>query len=106
MIIKIISNLTKNYSIYYWNFLRLDIEEQDTTLRDHISPDSRLAVTSSFFATGNWYEDLKFNTGVLPEALDRIIPETCDALFEVPYRKNIPIFRANVSIGVEKNVNK
>ena len=53
------------------------ITKQDTYMRQVILPHERLTATLRFLATGRSYEDLKFSTYISPQALGRIIPETC-----------------------------
>lgn len=79
------------------NYLRMDedtyrkllklvtplIERHNTHLRECISPHERLTATLRFLATGRSYEDLKFSVIISPQALGRIIPETCQALYTV-----------------------
>lgn len=79
------------------NYLRMDedtylellilitplIQHQDTNMRRAITPHERLSATLRFLATGRNYEDLKFSTIISPQALGKIIPETCDAIYKV-----------------------
>ncbi|XP_026482095.1 uncharacterized protein LOC113389257 [Ctenocephalides felis] len=79
------------------NYLRMDeetylkllkmvsplIRRQDSIMRKAISPHEKLTATLRFLATGRSYEDLKFTTLISPQALDVIIPETCDAISKV-----------------------
>lgn len=66
------------------------IMKKDTVMRRAISPHERLAATLRFLATGRSYECLKFSTRISPQALGKIIPETCDALYKV-LRKYIEV---------------
>ena len=59
------------------------IAKQDTVMRNAITPEARIAATLRFLATGRSFEDLKFATIVSPQALGKIIPETCKAIYEV-----------------------
>ncbi|CAG9837948.1 unnamed protein product [Diabrotica balteata] len=52
-------------------------------MRPAISPHKRLSATLRFLATGRNYEDLKFSTIISPQALGKIIPETCGAIYSV-----------------------
>lgn len=79
------------------NYLRMDedtylellalvsplIKKSDTQMRPAITPHEKLTATLRFLATGRTYEDLKFTTIISPQALGRIIPETCEALYSV-----------------------
>jgi hypothetical protein len=57
------------------------IVKQDTAMRPAISPKERLTATLRFLATGRQLEDLKFCTGISPQSLGKIVPETCSAVF-------------------------
>ena len=48
-----------------------------------ITPHERRAATLRFLATGMSYENLKFSTIKSSQALGKIIPETCHAIYEV-----------------------
>lgn len=52
-------------------------------MRTAITPHERLTATLRFLVTGRSYEDLKFSTIISPQALGRIIPETCEAIYQV-----------------------
>lgn len=57
-------------------------KKQDTILRNAITPHERLTATLRYLAPGRNYEDLKFTTLISPQALGRIIPETCQAIYK------------------------
>lgn len=79
------------------NYLRMDeysyiallklvtpiIEKQNTILKSAISPQERLTTMLHYLATGRNYEDLKFSTLISPQSLEKIILETCGAIFQV-----------------------
>jgi len=52
-------------------------------MRQAVTPHERPAATLRFLATGRSYEDLKFSTIMSPQALGKIIPETCRAIYKV-----------------------
>jgi len=58
------------------------IAKQDSVMRHALTPEARIAATLRFLATGRSFEDLKFATIVSPQALVKIIPETCKAIYE------------------------
>jgi hypothetical protein len=58
------------------------IAKQDTVKRNAVTPEARIAATLRFLATGCSFEDLKLATIVSPQALRKIIPETCKAIHE------------------------
>ncbi|XP_068135717.1 putative nuclease HARBI1 [Hyperolius riggenbachi] len=58
------------------------IAKEDTWMRKSISPRQRLTATLRFLATGRSLQDLKFTTGISPQALGFIIPETCQAIID------------------------
>lgn len=78
----------------YRNYLRMDentylellhlitpqIERQDTRMRRAITPHERLSSTLRFLASGRSFEDLKYTAIISPQALGKIIPETCRAI--------------------------
>ncbi|PIO01273.1 hypothetical protein AB205_0073830 [Aquarana catesbeiana] len=59
------------------------ISRQDTCMRRAITPEQRLVATLRYLATGRSLQDLKFSTGISPQALGIIIPETCSAIIQV-----------------------
>ena len=59
------------------------ISRQDTCMRQAITPEQRLVATLRYLATGRSLQDLKFSTGISPQALGIIIPETCSAIIQV-----------------------
>lgn len=79
------------------NYLRMDentylerlslvtpmIQKNDTVMRPAITPHERLTATLRFLATVRSYEDLKFSTIISPQALGIIIPESCNAIYDV-----------------------
>ena len=54
-------------------------------MRNAISAEERLVATLRYLATGCSYEDIKFRTGISPQALGKIIPETCEAIYGARY---------------------
>lgn len=75
------------------------IKKQDTIMREGIPPEERLMVTMRFLATGRSYECLKFSTAISPQAIGRIIPETCKVIYEVLKEQYL-----KVSTGIEKRI--
>lgn len=59
------------------------IEKQNTIMRESISAEERLVATLQFLATGRSFEDLKFSCAISAQALGKIIPETCRAIYSV-----------------------
>jgi hypothetical protein len=57
------------------------IEKEDTVLRTAITAEERLAITIRFLATGRSYEDLTFSAIISPQALGKILPERCRAIY-------------------------
>jgi len=80
----------------YKNYLRMSDEnvqyliakvkpmtaKQDTVMRNAITPEAHIAATLRFLTTGRSFEDLKFATIISSQALGKIIPETCKAIYE------------------------
>lgn len=65
------------------NLVRPYIAKQNTVMRESISAEERLVATLRFLATGRNYEDLKFSCAISAQALGKIIPETCWAIYNV-----------------------
>lgn len=59
------------------------IKKEDTHMRQSISPHERLTVTLRYIATGRSYTDLQYSSIISKQALSVIIPETCEAIFNV-----------------------
>ena len=59
------------------------IQKENTMMRQAVTPHKRLTATLRFLATGRNYDDLKFSTIMSPQALGKIIPETCRAIYKV-----------------------
>ena len=59
------------------------ITRQDTVMREAITAEQRLVATLRYLATGRSLQDLKFSTGISPQSLGIIIPETCCAIIHV-----------------------
>jgi len=58
------------------------IAKQDTVMRNAVTPEAGITATLRFLATGRLFEDLKFATIISPQALGKIIPEMCKAIYE------------------------
>jgi hypothetical protein len=58
------------------------IAKQDTAMRNAITPQARIAATLRFLAIGPSFEVHKFATIISPQALGKIIPEMCKAIYE------------------------
>ena len=70
----------------YFQLLRLVsplIEKRDTVMRRAISPHERLTATLRFLATGRTLKDMEYSTAISKPALSLIIPQTCEAIYEV-----------------------
>jgi hypothetical protein len=87
--------LLKELSLYeprdFKNYLRMDLatfhelpelvaphlQKEDTNMQTCTPPEERLVTTLRFLATGRSYECLKYSTGISPQSIGRIVPETC-----------------------------
>jgi len=92
---RLLHELQENNPDDFKNYLRMDktafselltavtpyIVKHDTVMSRAISPKERLTATIRVLATGRQLEDLKFSTGISPQSLGKIIPETCSAIF-------------------------
>ncbi|XP_023310757.1 protein ALP1-like [Anoplophora glabripennis] len=70
----------------YTNLLELVkpyITKENTCMRTAISPHERLTATLRFLATGRSYKDLEFTTIMSKQSLSEIVPETCEAIYNV-----------------------
>jgi hypothetical protein len=59
------------------------IQKQNTVMRQLVSPRGRLMVTLQFLATGRCCLDLEFSAKISPQAPSLIIPEICQAIYQV-----------------------
>lgn len=94
----------------YRNYLRMDetlyqelltlvsphIQKRDTVMRTAIAPHERLTATLRFLATGRSYECLKYSTAISPQALGRIIPDTCEAIYNVLRKDYFQVCTINI----------
>jgi hypothetical protein len=92
---RLLRKFQENNPDYFKNYLQMDeaafselltavtpyIVEHDIVMRPAVLPKERLTATLRFLATGRQLEDLKFSTGISPQSLGKIIPETCSAIF-------------------------
>ncbi|XP_076679553.1 uncharacterized protein LOC143374889 [Andrena cerasifolii] len=67
------------------------ITKQDTVMRWSITAEQRLIATLRCLATGRSYEDLKCSTGISAPSLSKIIPETCQALYQVQWTEFLKV---------------
>ncbi|PIO37891.1 hypothetical protein AB205_0111140 [Aquarana catesbeiana] len=93
----LLRELQENNPNAYRNYLRMTdscfqqllfllspyIMKQDTCMRVAIPAEQRLIATLRYLATGRSLQDIKFTTGISPQALGVIIPETCSAIIQV-----------------------
>ncbi|PIO32466.1 hypothetical protein AB205_0109610 [Aquarana catesbeiana] len=104
----LLRELHENNPDYFRNFLRMRdhcfhrllalftpyISKQVTCMRLAITPEQRLIATLWYLAVGRSLQDLMFTTGISPQALGLIIPETCSAIIQV-LQKDYIRFRSN-----------
>jgi hypothetical protein len=77
------------------------IKKEDTVMRKAISSHERLSVTLRYLAAGRNYEDLIFSVSISAQALGKIIPETCQAIYMVlrdKYCKVSATFNCNCTL--------
>lgn len=93
---KLVKRLKHTSSEDFKNYLRMDeacfwkllelikpyIKRKNTVMRKAISAEERLLVTLRYLATGRTFEDLKFSAIISPQALGKIIPETCQCIYK------------------------
>ena len=68
--------------VQLYGILRPLIEKETTQMREPISAHERLTATLRFLATGAKYRELQYMTCISPQALCKIIPETCCAIYQ------------------------
>lgn len=104
---KLLKKIRESDPFDYKNYMRMNedcfndlleklspfIKKQDTFMRDAISIETRLSITLRFLATGNSFEDLKFTYTVSPQAIGRIVIETCQAI-------NL-VLKQNIMVSIE-----
>ncbi|XP_072275288.1 uncharacterized protein [Pyxicephalus adspersus] len=92
----LLSELRHSFPDDYKNYLRMSdvcfqqllsavgpfLQKQDTFMRKSITPEQRLIATLRYLATGRSLQDMKFSTGISPQAMGHIIPETCAAIID------------------------
>lgn len=67
-------------------------------MRNAISPHERLKARLRFLAMGKSYKGLKCSTIISPQALGSIIPEICDAIYEVFSKDYLKIKKKNLKM--------
>ena len=100
----IFQELKSGYESDFTNYMRMDpntfydllervkpvITKQDTCMRESISPAARLEATLMYLSTGCSYSALQYSTRISKPSLSAIIPDTCQAIYDVlkdPYLK-------------------
>ena len=73
-------------------------------MRNAVTPEARIAATLRFLATGRSFEDLKFATFVSPQALGKIIPETCKAIYEALKHGYLKVRKRESGLGPPTHV--
>lgn len=95
-----------NQKYLFRNFLRMDeniydellmlvsplIQKQDTSMRIAISPSERLSVTLRYLAIGGTFASLSVLFRIAPCTISTIIPETCDAIYQVLKDKYLKVY--------------
>ena len=79
-------NYTRMPVILFYNFItKIEpyMRKKDTHLRESISPGARLEATLRFLAAGGSYTSLQYSTRISKQSLSHIIPETCEAIYNV-----------------------
>lgn len=95
------------------NYLRMDeacfkkilklvkpyLQRKNTVMRKAISAEERLLVTLRFLATGRTFEDLKYSAIISPQALGKIIPETCQCIYKALKKEYLKVSSKYIGIG-------
>lgn len=112
--VNLVRELKENNPNDYRNYFRMDeasfdlllqkikpyITKKDTAMRQAISAEERLIATLRFLATGRSLEDLKFTTAISAQALGKIVPETCSAIYKSLHQEYMKVCIAMISISV------
>ncbi|XP_068232725.1 uncharacterized protein [Palaemon carinicauda] len=56
------------------------IRKEDTGMHPSISPSERLSITLRYLVSGNSFEDLIFMTARSPQAIGKLVIDTCEAI--------------------------
>ena len=100
---KLLKELRAKEPADYRNFLRMDatafdkllslveplIRKEETVMRPCIPPSEHLSITLRFLASGNSYEDLKFLAARSPQAIGKLVIDTCEAIILCLKRQNL-----------------
>ena len=62
-------------------YIKEDIWKEDTHLRESIPPETKLALTIRFPATGNSYQDLSMYFCIHKLTIAQFIPEVCQSIY-------------------------
>jgi hypothetical protein len=73
--------VSEDYVMSLLEKVRPLIEKEDTVLKTAITAEERLAITIRFLATGRSYEDLTLSAIISPQALGKILSETCRVIY-------------------------
>ena len=73
------------------DLIKIDIQGDDTTLREAIPASLKLAATIRFLATGCTYTQLQYPFRVHKSTLSKFIPEVCEALYNKLKDKHLKV---------------
>lgn len=73
-------------------------------MRKAITAEERLIVTLRYLATGRSLEDLKFSAVISPQALGKIIPETCSCIYKALRKKYLKVNLSNIFLNIIKEI--
>ncbi|XP_040209420.1 protein ALP1-like [Rana temporaria] len=71
-------------------FVRDDIQRQDTHLRFAVSPEQRLVVTLRFLASGESFSSLHYQFRLGKSTISTLVPQTCEAIWRNLQRQYLP----------------
>lgn len=79
-------NFFRMEPMYYDELLELvkpHITKQDTTMRNAIKAEDKLAVTLRFLAGGSSYKELMYSFRISKSSISKFVPEVCDTIYDI-----------------------
>ena len=110
--VTILRELQNGYEKDFINYMRMDpntfnrlltlvtpaINKQDTTMRMSIPAEARLEATLLYLSTGCSYTYLQYTTRISKQRLSKIVPETCQAMYQVLREQYLQVRHCNLLV--------